>query len=133
MKTYICKGCGTEHPRRGIQFKNLYCSNKCQKDYESRQRVKQWLDEGRDWTGQIPGWAKRTLAEQRGYKCEICNTSEWQGKLLSLECDHVDGNHKNNNITNLRLICPNCHSLTDTYKAKNKGNARASRRKEVNT
>jgi hypothetical protein len=128
MKTYICKGCNAEHLRRGIQFKNLYCSNKCQKNYESRERIRQWLEEGRDWSGQIPRWAKRTLAELNGDYCSVCGINDYNGLPIVLECDHIDGNHTNNNIKNLRLICPNCHSQTLTYKAKNKGNGRTARR-----
>ena len=128
MKTYICKGCGAEHLRRGVQFKNLYCSNKCQKDYESRERIRQWLEEGRDWPGQIPAWAKRTLAELNGDCCSVCGIDEYNGLPIVLEVDHIDGNHTNNSVKNLRLICPNCHSQTSTYKNRNKGNGRAARR-----
>lgn len=53
-------------------------------------------------------------------KCEICNRSVWQGKPMPLELDHIDGNHKNNNLPNLRLLCPNCHSMTSTFRGKNK-------------
>jgi len=128
MKTYICRNCNTEHPRRGVQFKNLYCSNQCQKDYESKERVRQWLEEGKDWPGQIPKWAKRTLAEVNGDCCSVCEINEYNGLPIVLECDHIDGNHTNNSIENLRLICPNCHSQTITYKNKNKGNGRTLRR-----
>jgi 5-methylcytosine-specific restriction endonuclease McrA len=67
------------------------------------------------------------LVEQRGYSCECCGISEWQGKPIVLECDHIDGNHKNNTPENLRLICPNCHSQTETYKNKNIGKGRSYR------
>jgi len=53
-------------------------------------------------------------------KCVICNLSEWRGQKLNLELDHIDGNNFNNTLSNLRLLCPNCHSLTDTYCGKNK-------------
>ena len=49
---------------------------------------------------------------------------EWNGKKLILEIDHVDGIPDNNQHQNLRFICPNCHSQTDTYKGKNIGNGR---------
>ena len=45
-------------------------------------------------------------------------------KKIVLEVDHIDGLHYNNTVDNLRLICPNCHSQTDTYKNKNNGNGR---------
>lgn len=53
-------------------------------------------------------------------KCSRCSISEWQGEILSLHLDHIDGNNTNNEISNLRLLCPNCHSLTPTYCGKNK-------------
>jgi hypothetical protein len=51
--------------------------------------------------------------------CGICSIANWNGKVLSLHLDHIDGNPKNNLITNLRLLCPNCHSQTETYCGKN--------------
>lgn len=51
-------------------------------------------------------------------KCEICSISEWQNQKINLELDHIDGNRNNHMIENLRIICPNCHSQTLTYRAK---------------
>lgn len=53
-------------------------------------------------------------------KCSICGIDEWQGKKISLQLDHIDGDNHNHRLENLRLICPNCHSQTDTYCGKNK-------------
>jgi hypothetical protein len=52
-------------------------------------------------------------------KCEVCGVSEWNGEKLSLELDHIDGNRNNHLLDNLRVICPNCHSQTETYRGKN--------------
>lgn len=54
------------------------------------------------------------------YKCAICGISEWNGKKLSLELDHINGVNNDNRLHNLRFLCPNCHSQTSTYGAKNK-------------
>lgn len=54
------------------------------------------------------------------YKCAICGISEWNGKTLSLELDHINGINNDNRLENLRFLCPNCHSQTDTYGARNK-------------
>ncbi|MEK6860481.1 MAG: hypothetical protein AABY07_00785 [Nanoarchaeota archaeon] len=51
--------------------------------------------------------------------CSSCNLSEWLSKPIPLELDHIDGNHQNNNLVNLRLLCPNCHAQTPTYRGKN--------------
>lgn len=48
-------------------------------------------------------------------KCEICGISEWNGKPITLQLHHIDGDHNNNTIDNLQIICPNCHSQTENY------------------
>lgn len=54
------------------------------------------------------------------YKCEECGISEWNGKSITLQVHHKDGDHFNNLLDNLQVLCPNCHSQTDTYCSKNK-------------
>lgn len=55
------------------------------------------------------------------YKCQNCGCDgNWQGGLISLEIDHIDGDNSNNELSNLRYLCPNCHALTETYRGKNK-------------
>lgn len=53
------------------------------------------------------------------YKCSFCGITEWNGHVIPLELDHIDGNKNNNQLTNLRILCPNCHATTPTYKTKN--------------
>lgn len=48
-------------------------------------------------------------------ECEDCGITDWRGKKLVLQLDHRDGNSFNHELTNLRLLCPNCHSQTATY------------------
>ena len=127
MKKYNCINCGKE-TEWSYQKKNKYCSIPCQQEFQRNERTRQWLEEGKDWGQQMPQWVRHYLTEQRGYACECCGISEWNRKSIVLEVDHIDGHHKNNVPSNLRLICPNCHSQTDTYKAKNTGNGRAYRR-----
>lgn len=59
---------------------------------------------------------KRLIAEGiRPPKCEICGLEEWLGQPLRLELDHINGEHTDNRIENLRILCPNCHSQTETF------------------
>lgn len=51
-------------------------------------------------------------------KCEICGTDEWNDKPISCELDHIDGDRTNHKLKNLRILCPNCHSQTDTFRSK---------------
>lgn len=46
------------------------------------------------------------------YKCERCGRSEWEGEPIPLELHHINGNHYDNHLENLQILCPNCHSLT---------------------
>jgi 5-methylcytosine-specific restriction endonuclease McrA len=56
--------------------------------------------------------------------CSECGVGEfWEGKKLSLQIDHFDGDSDNNAPYNLRVLCPNCHSQTDNYGIKNKGSS----------
>ena len=54
------------------------------------------------------------------YKCQICGIKEWQSKPLSLHLDHINGKNNDHRIENLRFLCPNCHSQTETYAGRNK-------------
>lgn len=55
------------------------------------------------------------------YQCAFCgNEGEWIGKPIALELDHIDGDNTNNELDNLRFLCPNCHATTSTYRGKNK-------------
>ena len=55
------------------------------------------------------------------YECAECGITEWHGKELSLHLDHINGDSSDHRIQNLRFLCPNCHSQTDTYCGRNKG------------
>jgi len=53
------------------------------------------------------------------YKCEGCKRTEWEGAPIPLQIHHINGVHNDNRLENIQLLCPNCHSLTDTYAGKN--------------
>ena len=64
---------------------------------------------------------KRLINEGlKQHKCEFCGITEWRGQPTPIELDHINGDRYNNTIENLRLLCPNCHAQTDTYRGKNK-------------
>ena len=67
------------------------------------------------------GLKKRLIAEGlKQHKCECCGITEWNGQPAPIELDHINGNHHDNRLENLRILCPNCHAQTDTYRGKNK-------------
>ena len=69
-----------------------------------------------------PGVLKRALLESGILEvCDICKLQpEWQGHKLVLQIDHIDGDFLNNCLENLRFLCPNCHSQTETFSSKNR-------------
>lgn len=126
MKNHsICKNCGREIIGRG----RLYCNNKCQQEYQYKTYIKRWKDGSEN--GLIGEYAlsrhiERHIRDKFGNKCCICGWHEvnkFTGKV-PLEIHHIDGNYKNNSEDNLQLLCPNCHSLTETYKGANRGSGR---------
>ncbi len=120
--------------KREIPKKNKFCSIKCQKEYEYEEYIKKWK-EGQE-TGmrgayQTSMYIKDYLFKKYSNKCARCGWSMQNEytKTIPLEIEHIDGNYRNNKEENLILLCPNCHSLTSTYKGANVNNGRKSRRK----
>jgi hypothetical protein len=129
-KIHYCKNCGNELKKR----QKIYCNTHCQKEVQYKRYIERWkqgLETGLSGKYQISEHIRRYLKDKYGNKCSKCG---WYGvnpvtNKVPLEIEHIDGNYLNNNEDNLDLLCPNCHSLTPTYRALNKGNGRKDRRK----
>lgn len=122
----VCECCNVVmSPSRNS--KGRFCSIKCQQAISFGWRFIKFLAGAAD-ACRDPRSRKRMLVERDGYVCSECGISEWNGKEIVLEMEHKDGNSDNNSPDNLTLLCPNCHSQTDTFKSKNIGNGRHSRR-----
>lgn len=65
--------------------------------------------------------ARLLAARVKEQRCEGCGLTDWLGAPISLELHHVNGDGHDNRLVNLRLLCPNCHSQTDTWGGRNKG------------
>jgi 5-methylcytosine-specific restriction endonuclease McrA len=120
IKAPPCKHCG--NPIENYRSPKKFCNIKCSQDFQRERHAKR-VEEGRASPRAI-----RTYLLTKSDKCSCCGLTGWMGQAITLEVDHVDGNSQNNSLENLRLLCPNCHSQTETYKAKNKGKGRHYRR-----
>lgn len=95
-----------------------------QKPQDYSQREKYSIEEVFVKNSPVTQKVMRGYVERHGlleYCCQICGCDgHWQNSIISLEIDHIDGDNKNNQLSNLRYLCPNCHALTETYRGKNK-------------
>lgn len=125
-----CKRCG--NPIKTSQ--KYFCSRKCRRKYKKEKRFKLIEQAGEADFENVSEetnakWIKRYLIEENRERCSQCGWNEVNPytENVPIELDHIDGNHKNNSLENCRLLCPNCHSLTKTYKGANLGNGRTRR------
>ena len=119
-------GCG----RYGARAQRIYCSTKCQQQVASERRYEQFLN------GNYPPLGYNTLSLRklivRYIGNEACTKCGWAERhpvtgRIPVEVEHIDGDWRNNKPDNLTLLCPNCHSLTPTFRALNKGRGRSER------
>ena len=126
-----CKFCGEETPK-GRKFCCAECLNsflKKKSEEKYKEDVAGWksgLDNGMRGATALKHFIRRYLFEKYQGKCARCGWHEINPTtgLCPLQVEHIDGNHENNVESNLTLLCPNCHSLTPTYKSLNKGKGR---------
>lgn len=111
-----------------------FCSKDCEQQYKYDKYIKRWkqgLENGMRGEYSLSKYVRRYMLEKAGYKCERCGWNKinpFTGNI-PLEIEHIDGNYYNNVESNLAVLCPNCHSLTATYKGANKGKGRKERKK----
>ena len=126
----ICINCGGKLKRNHY----LFCCSECSGEYRYLISINKWklgLVDGIKGKFYVSDYIRKYLWKKYNNQCSRCG---WKtpnpitGKPI-LEIEHIDGNCLNNKEENLDLICPNCHSLTTTYKALNKGNANRERLK----
>lgn len=120
-----------------INKQSKYCSSKCQIDYQYNNMILEWKNgnfNGIKGEYGISRYIKRFLIEKYGEKCTKCGWNErnpYTGNI-PIEIDHIDGDYTNNEEENLTLLCPNCHSLTKTYKGANVGKGRNRKKYYIN-
>lgn len=124
--TFKCLNCGKENKMKHPKIsRNKYCNSQCSGEHKSRVRKELW------YAGELHNINRETIrkyiTEDRGYKCDCCGISDYNGLPITLQVDHIDGNPGNHVPENTRLICPNCHSQQDNWGARNKGSGRKSR------
>lgn len=130
LKEKFCKNCGKKLNERH----KIYCNNHCQNEYQHNQWIIRWKngeESGIIGDYGISGHLRRYLFDKFDNKCSVCGWSEMNPytNSIPLEVEHIDGDYTNNKEDNLTLLCPNCHSLTPTYKGANAGRGRQSRHK----
>ena len=152
---YGC-GLLAEHQNKSGKFTCRRYSSQCEvnrkknssggkKSYQDQSRKKtEWYDSLPQETKDRMAWSrgkindnaftyggtgnhKKYLIGERGHRCESCKLSIWLNKSITLELDHIDGDIKNNVKDNLKLLCPNCHSVTPTWKGRNKDSVKRQR------
>ena len=117
--THLCKQCG-----KVISAKSMFCNDKCKILHKKHNAMFTFKDKLAKNTPISKESVRYYLLISREYKCNRCKLSEWLKLPIPLEVHHKDGNYKNNNDDNLELLCPTCHSITDNYRGKNRGNGR---------
>ena len=119
----ICLNCGTEFHKK--QNGTKFCCQKCQLEYQHKKYIERWKngeEDGMSGEYGLSSHIRNYLLEKHNNKCEKCGWGEENPNThtIPLEIHHKDGDYKNNKEENLQVLCPNCHSLTETYKSHNK-------------
>ena len=115
MKITNCQWCNEPLHFRNIKFCNVLCSVNFRWEFVTKPKIE---------AGQVVDYRplKKYLIEKFGEQCFECGQLPiWNNKPLTLQLDHIDGDSDNSLPSNIRLLCPHCHSQTDTFGSKGKG------------
>lgn len=131
----FCINCGKELV--DDQVYNRYCCHACQHEYQYKQYIDRWKKgEETGVTGKydISEYIRRYLFDKYNSSCQLCGWNKINPKSgkVPLQIHHIDGNCLNNKEENLQLLCPNCHSLTDTFGNLNQKSSRIYRKQKEN-
>lgn len=127
-----CQNCGKKYDTKK---KIKYCDNKCQSESQYKKYISDWkldLVDGKSGLYQVSSYIRKYLFIKNNNKCEKCGWGEINllTNKVPLEIHHIDGDCTNNKEENLQLLCPNCHSLTNTFGNLNKNSKREFREKK---
>lgn len=125
-----CQHCGSTLANKN----NTYCSVTCQQQHKREQYIKKWLSgeiSGTTPKGEISEYVRSYIYSIKGRVCWDCG---WDKKhpldgICPAQIEHIDGQASNNHISNLKVLCPSCHSLTLTYGGRNRNSTRTYRYK----
>lgn len=118
---FSCLQCGLVKDYKPTASGGKYCSHICQQQYIWENVTKVKIEAG-ECTHNASAILKKYLAEKHGENCACCGLGNvWNGLPITLQLDHIDGDSDNNFPSNLRLICPNCHTQTATFGSKGRG------------
>jgi len=101
--------------RKGPHISKEKLKTITKKAIEKQKQNREKLYKYGNWEELPLTYKRRKVLEEQDGKCAICKIGEWQGQSLTLHFDHIDGNSKNDSRENVRFLCPNCHSQTETY------------------
>lgn len=114
------------------KFCSVSCSNKSRRKHPTRKRLSrnEYLIERKakifekrmasDFELLCYEQQRKRVYHEQHHECNRCKLDEWQGEQLTLEFEHKDGNNKNSLRENVEMLCPNCHSLTKTWRGRNR-------------
>lgn len=130
----FCKNCGKENPKT-----SNFCSGKCLTEFKTKNKIELWKNKkiSGNYKGKkslcLSSFVRRYIFEKNKNKCERCGWSEKNefSKKIPLTIHHKNNNPEDSFENNLELLCPNCHSLTNSYGALNKGQGRKNRYRDV--